>query len=52
VAVNVLAYVSNSISEVPIEIDEGDFETLGQKSPDRALAGSARTDQSNRVAAN
>ncbi len=36
---------------MPIEIEEGDFETLGKKSTDRALAGSARADQSNRLGA-
>ena len=43
---NVLADISDPASKVPIQIDEGDFETLCQKSTDRALAGSARADQS------
>ena len=32
---------------MPIQVDQGDFETLRQKSTDRALAGSTRSDQSN-----
>jgi len=32
-----LADVSDPTSKLPIEVDEGDFETLRQKSTDRAL---------------
>ena len=44
---HVLADISNPASKVPIEIEEGDIETVCQKSTDRALAGSAWADQSN-----
>ena len=44
---DVLADISDPAGKVPIEVDEGDFETLRQKSTDRALAGSTRADQSN-----
>ena len=47
VPANVLADISDPAGKVPIEVDEGDFETLRQKSTDRALAGSTRSDQSN-----
>jgi len=51
VPADVFADISDSASKVLIEVDEGDFETLCQKSTDRALAGSARADQSNLVGA-
>jgi hypothetical protein len=38
VAVDVIADISNPASRVPIEVEEGDFEALGQESTDRALA--------------
>jgi hypothetical protein len=47
VPAHVLADISNPASKVPIEIKEGDIETVRQKSTDRALAGSAWADQSN-----
>src|ERR1700730_15406841 len=47
VPADVFADISDPASEVPIEVDEGDFETLRQKSTDRALAGSTGADQSN-----
>ena len=47
VPANVLADISDPAGKVPIQVDQGDFETLRQKSTDRALAGSTRSDQSN-----
>jgi hypothetical protein len=44
VPADVLADISDPASKVPIEVDEGDFETLRQENTDRALAGSARAD--------
>jgi hypothetical protein len=40
VPANVLADISDPAGKVPIQVDQGDFETLRQKSTDRALAGS------------
>ena len=47
VAPDVIADVSKPPGNVPVEVDEGYVEPLCQKSADRALAGSAGTDQSN-----
>ena len=47
VAADVLADVSDPISESPIEVDESDFETLGEKSADRALASTTGADEAN-----
>ena len=41
------ADISDSTSEASIEVEEGKSETIRQKSANRALAGSARADQSN-----
>ena len=41
VPADVLADISDSVSKVSIEVDEGDFEVCRQKRTDRALAGSA-----------
>ena len=46
VAVNVFADVSDPVSKVPIEIEEGDFETLRETSTDRAFASSTWANQS------
>jgi hypothetical protein len=51
VPADVLADISDPASKVLIEVDEGNFETLCQTSTDRALAGSARADQSNLIGA-
>jgi len=45
VPADVLADVSDAADKVPIEIEEGDVETLPQQRTDRALAGSAGPDQ-------
>src|SRR6266571_8046118 len=47
VPADVLADIADPASKVPIEVDEGDFETRRQKRTDRALAGSTGADQSN-----
>src|SRR4030095_5014721 len=47
VAADGLADISSPAFEVPIEVEETDFETLREKSADRALASSARPDQPN-----
>jgi hypothetical protein len=44
VPADVLANIADPAGKVPIEVDEGEFETLCQKSPDGALAGSTGTD--------
>jgi hypothetical protein len=49
VAVDVLADIPNPPREVPIQVDKGDFETLRQKSTDRALACSTRGNQANLI---
>jgi hypothetical protein len=46
-ATDVLADVSGGAREHAIEIEEGDVETLGEKSADRTLARSAGANQSN-----
>jgi hypothetical protein len=51
VPADVLADIPDPAGKVPIEVDEGDFETLRQKSTDRALAGSTGADQSNLLGA-
>jgi hypothetical protein len=40
VPADVLADISDPASQVPVEVDEGDFEARRQKRTDRALAGS------------
>src|SRR5262245_41255314 len=47
VPIDVLADVPDPASKVPIEVEEGYVEALRQKSTDRALAGSAGTNQPN-----
>jgi hypothetical protein len=47
VPTNVIADVSDPASEMPIEVEEGYVEAVRQKSTERALAGSAGTDQPN-----